>query len=122
MTVTPKDIDLSVNASDLERIQAIFAEHILKKKEQLSTTTGQPAWHIVAKIQGIDVEFVGEHEKGTFRKHVIAGHFETISVDNNPIPCLTLEAEANAYEQINRKEKAKEIRTYQELHSNKHKR
>src|SRR3989344_1684646 len=112
MDVEPHDIDIAVHVDNLKNIEAIFKEQLVKGFEQYKTVTKEPAWRVVAKINEVEVEFVGEKETGIYWKSFLANKYTTITVDDLEVLCLTLEAEMEADEAKGRFEKVAQVREF----------
>ncbi|MBS3124928.1 nucleotidyltransferase [Candidatus Woesearchaeota archaeon] len=112
MNVEPKDIDIDVHVDNLKKIEHIFKERLVQGFEQYKTKTKEPAWHVVVKINEVEVEFVGEKETGIYWKSFLANEYTTIKVDDLEVLCLTLEAEMEADEAKGRFEKVAQVREF----------
>ena len=76
----------------------------------MNTLSGKPTWDIKIEIKNTEIQILTEPNNGIYTNKLLSGNITKIKIDNILIPCLTLEAEAQAYRetartksQINRK-------------------
>lgn len=81
------------NASDVIKIKSI---------------TKEPIWRVRFNISNVSIHFIGEKITGEYVSKLLAGRLFYI----NKIPCFTLDAEAQAYEETKREYKAELIRDF----------
>ncbi len=89
METEPHDLDIVVQYKDLQKVSSIFSDYSSSAIMELKSLTSNPAWEVNTKINGIDVQF-------------IAGE----------VPCFTLEAEMQTYNETKREHKAHSIQQY----------
>lgn len=112
MDKKPNDLDLVINLKDLKRTKEIFLEYRTSKIHQLEGNSKITAWKFDMKIKDFDVEILAEEEKGSYAESIKKSRIINIKFEEIIVPCFTLEAEAEAYEATNRKEKGKIIREF----------
>lgn len=112
MDAQPNDIDIIMLRKDLNRIPALFSDVFCTGVIELKTTTKEKAWHVKLSLAGAPIEFVGEDETGLYARHLLLDEIAFSHVDAVRIPCLTLEANAQAYDATNRTLKAERIRDF----------
>ncbi len=115
MKVFPNDIDIVARLEDLELIPKLFPANVivstineLPKIEK----SGTPAWDIKLRINDVETQILGEKDDGEYVSKFISGQIINVDVDGTDIPCLTLDAEQQAYEETKRPEKAQKIREF----------
>lgn len=111
MDVTPHDIDIATHVSNLPRIRKLFAGYQTSAIKELQTVY-EPAWEITCQIDDVEVQFLGEHDTGEYVSKLLAKRVTHVPLDDVVIPCLTLDAEAQAYAETGREHKARFIRTF----------
>ncbi len=107
MDCQPADLDITVSIDDLEQIEEIF-DYYLQGKEEIIPA----AKKIKLKIKEAEVEFIGENDQGAYYPLLAKGNFKIIVANDLVLPCLELQAEAEACDKLGRKEKAEEIRNF----------
>jgi hypothetical protein len=112
MNVRPKDLDIIVNKNDLNIIKNIFAEYIKGGIQELTSTANIPVWELELNVDGVEVQILGEEDKGQYASNLVSGNIIDVELDGAKISCLTLRAEADAYTETNRPKKANMIRNY----------
>lgn len=110
--ITPNDLDIAVRFDDLQKIPEIFPDYKPSGVKELETVTGKPAWDVQMNINEVEIQFVGELDDGDYVSRLLAKRINMVNVDKVDIPCLNLEAAAEAYEEIKRPEKAELIRKF----------
>lgn len=112
MEVQPHDLDIVIQLKDLEKIRRIFSDYDASAVNEMKTLTDVPACEVKAKINDIEVQFIGGKDADTYVSKLLAGRLISINMDNVEIPCFTLEAESQAYIETNREHKAHLIRDF----------
>ncbi len=105
MDVNPRDLDIVVMFEDLEKVRVLLKDYHPDPIKKLEVMTNEPAWEVKLYINDVEVQILGELKHGEYVSKRMAN--EIIYVDE--IPCFTLDAEARAYSETNRKEKADKI-------------
>lgn len=90
----------------------IFADYQTSAVQELSATTGEPAWDVTCQIHGVDVQFLGERDTGEYVSKLLSHRLTTIELNDIEVPCFTLEAEAQTYAETHREHKARLIKTF----------
>ena len=109
MDKTPNDIDIITEFKNLEKIKEIFKSSEIKK---LTSPSGVFYWETNFKLNDIEISFMGEKSNGNYTPKLLNNKIKSIKLDFFEIPCLTLEAESQAYSETHREEKAKLIRDF----------
>jgi len=112
MDVSPKDIDAVVSIKDFDRLLDIFPDVIKRGKEKINTISGKPVWDIKLKIENTEIQILTEPKDGTYVTKLLSRKIVKIKIDNVLIPCLSLKAEAQAYRETAREQKAELIEDY----------
>ena len=114
MNIAPNDLDIITNPDDLKIFKEVLKEYVVKpicKKPPYKK--GYPEFYeLKLNIEGIKVHIIGEYDNDVYYSRVSKGNIILIDLDNLKIPCFTLEAEAQAYEETNRGNKAKLIKNF----------
>lgn len=111
MDVEPQDLDIIVELETLDKLKNIFADYEIAEKKQLKP--GLPVWEFQVKIDDVEFQFIGEKlETAEYIKHLLANEIVEFENCGLKIPCFTLEAEAQAYEETNRQHKADIIKEF----------
>lgn len=105
MDVNPEDLDIAVQYEDLERIPGVFPQYSFSDIKPLKGDDEGGA--VQSYIGDVEVEFIGESSHGVYMKRM--GETQYLTCDHMQIPVLTLKAEAAAYEEMGRTEKANMI-------------
>ena len=114
MDINPQDLDIVVQLKDLKKMQKIFSEYNPSKAKKLKTSTDEPSWEVNAEITGVEIQILGERDKGEYVSKLLANRLTKIKVNNFEIPCFTLEAEAQTYAETKREHKADLIQKFLE--------
>lgn len=112
MEVDPGDLDIAVSKDDLGKIDKLFSEHVVSLAEFKESTRGGQYWRLELGIGGFEVEVIGERDDDIYVEKMLAGTTIIVDVNNTKVPCLQLEAEADAYAETNRLQKAETIRKF----------
>lgn len=110
MSVAPHDLDIVVQLNDLYKMHKIFSQYSPSEIKELKPLAGEPAWEVKLVIDRAEVQILGEKDNGIYVSKMDL--LTNIKFDGMEIPCLTLEAEAQAYEETKRDGKAKLIREF----------
>ena len=114
MNIAPNDLDIITNPDDLKIFKEVLKEYVVKpicKKPPYKK--GYPEFYeLKLNIEGIKVHIIGEYDNDIYYSRVSEGNIILINLDNLKIPCFTLEAEAQAYEETNRGNKAEMIKDF----------
>src|SRR3989344_4875549 len=112
MDLTPRDLDITVRFSDLEKVREMFREYSpteFKVWEGVTPTTRSFSF----LVNGVEVDVFGEEgESGPYTGALVVGKTVDISVDDFVVKGLTLEAEINAYRSTNREAKAQKVEEF----------
>jgi len=108
MNVNPRDLDIVVQLSNLEKISRIFNAPINK----LRSSTKEPAWEVKTTIDDVEIQIFGERDLGKYVSKLLANRIIKMKLEDIEVPCFTLEAEAQAYEETKRENKAQMIRNF----------
>jgi hypothetical protein len=111
MKVSPKDLDVVVKLEDLRRMSEVFDGYAVSPVEELTAMglSNEPAWEVRVGIGGAPVQILGEKNIGEYVSKLIAKRIIEIKDEESAILCLTLDAEADAYTETNRPQKAERI-------------
>jgi hypothetical protein len=114
MDAEPRDLDIVVQYRNLNDVRQAFSDYLPSKITQLKSLGGKPAWEVKTKINDIEVQFNGANEDDVYVSKLLAHKIAYVALEYTGmyIPCLTLEAEAQAYVETNRPEKAQLIQQY----------
>jgi hypothetical protein len=111
MDVTPHDLDIATHVDNLPIIKGLFAGYQASAITELQTCY-EPAWEITCRIADVEVQFLGEHDTGEYVSKLLAQRVMHVPLYDVVIPCLTLDAEAQAYAETGREHKARLIKTF----------
>ena len=109
--VSPNDLDITTNPADLKIFEQEFKEYIIEpisKKPPLKNRLSE-FYEMNLRIKGIKVQIIGGYDNDIYFSKVKDSRILFVKLDDVSIPCLSLEAEAKAYSEINRKDKTKLI-------------
>lgn len=106
MAVAPNDLDVATSYDDLMRIPVLFPEYTFSDISPLKNGAG--GGKMQTRIEGTEVEFMGEPAQGIYTKRMDQG-IRYLTFDGMDLPVLSLEAEAGAYEEMGRDHKARMI-------------
>jgi len=112
MNINPRDLDIVVTLGDLKKIPFIFEDYSPTDITKLPVTTDEPAWDVTLIILDVKVQIMGERDTGEYVNKLLANKIIQIKVDTFEVPCFTLEAEAQAYTETNRAQRAQTIRNF----------
>jgi hypothetical protein len=112
MDVKPKDLDIVVQLKDLKKVGGIFSQYNVSDIKELGGLAGRRAFEVKFNIEDVEIQVLGEENSGVYASKMLDGKIRKISVDDFLVRCLNLEAEARAYEETNRENKAKMIRKF----------
>ena len=113
MDFSPNDLDIIVSVVDFPEISKIFNEFLISDMGQIkSSIKDVKLWKLKLKINNIDIEILGEDLGGFYIKDLKNSKLDFIKLGEITIPCRTLESEINAYEKLNRTEKAELIKNF----------
>ncbi len=112
--IIPRDLDVIVKLDDLQKMDKIFDDYNVSATAELPSMakTGEPAWEVKLTIDTVPVHILGEKNSGVYVSKLLSKCFTEVKLDEMSIPCLTLYAEADAYDETNRSEKAERVRTF----------
>ena len=108
MEVSPHDLDILINYNDLVKVSEVFKDNKIKAVSKLKDKSGEG---IEYDINGVEVQFVGENEKGFYDR---GDRLVIVKIDSTEIPCYSLEKEAEVYKKLGRPRKAEIIRKFLE--------
>ena len=124
MDTNPCDLDLVMRLTDLKVIRKKFQKYNPSAVEELFPDTGDPAWSAKLKrcpvynvhfnMWEVRVQILRERDDGDYLSKLIAHQLTYINLEDSQIPCFTLEAEAQTYEDTYRLDKAKRVRDFLE--------
>lgn len=121
MDLSPRDLDLVVRLSNLKHIPQMFKDYSPSKIEKLMPSkdsawtnklANHPAFNVRANIEGIEMQILGEKDDGEYVSKLVANRIIYVAFNGLKLPCFTLEAEAEAYEETYRLKKADKIREF----------
>lgn len=112
MQIEPRDLDIVIQHRNLEKVSEIFTDYSASSVKELKTLSGEPAWEVKAKINGIETQFFGGDETDIYVSKLLASKIAMIKLENIEIPCFTLEAESQSYKETNREHKAHLIQEF----------
>jgi hypothetical protein len=107
----PKDLDIVVRFGDLNKMQLLFPEYSPSQITKLKPIVNV-AWEVKLNIHGVEVQILGEKDSGVYVNKLLGNKLTYIKLKTLEIPCLTLEAESQAYAETNRQNKADKIREF----------
>lgn len=118
VSLSPNDIDVQTTEEGAYAIEDLFEEHVtdpvtFSKAESIRSHFG------AFDLEGVRVEVMGDLQKrsedGTWGVPPdLTEHKRTVDLDGTKIPVLSLEYEAEAYEQVGRTERADLLREHAE--------
>jgi len=112
MNITPKDLDILVQYSDLEIIKSLFSDYNTSDIKKLKPlVAGQDAWEVKSIIKNVEVQFFSERT-GEYIRRLVANKIVKLKLNALEIPCFSLEDEAETYAKTNRKNKADLIENF----------
>ncbi|MDO8460162.1 MAG: hypothetical protein Q7S74_03565 [Nanoarchaeota archaeon] len=112
MNVNPNDLDIVIQLRDLRRIKDIFSNYTPSSIKELKISGEEPAWEIKITIGDLEVHILGERDTGKYVSKLLANRIIQMRLDDMEISCFTLDAEAQAYAETNRKNKADLINNF----------
>lgn len=112
MDMQPKDIDVVVRPDDLARVREIFTAEGPTDITEVRHTAGEPTREFGLILGGVLVQVLTESERGVYVTKLLAGRVTRARLGETEIPCLALDAEADAYDATARSEKAQRIREF----------
>lgn len=110
--VKPHDLDIVIELGMLSKARGIFMDLSPSEIKEIDTSSGVPMNEFVFSIGGFGVEIFGERPEGVYASKLIGRKLVRVSISDFEVACLTLEAEAEAYDETNRGHKAEMIRDY----------
>lgn len=122
MELSPRDLDLVMEIDDLRKTPEIFRKYHASAVEELRPDSGDPAWtaklqkhpawNVHFNIERIPVQILGEPNDGDYVSKLVAKRLVYFNIEGIKVPCFTLEAEADAYRETFRPQKAERIITF----------
>jgi hypothetical protein len=122
MDVNPRDLDLVMRLGDLRIASQKFQKYNPSEIKELFPDSKDPAWTAKLKkcpaydihfnIGDVKVQILGERNNGDYVNKLRTHQLTYVSLKGSQIPCLTLEAEAQAYEDTHRPEKDRRVRDF----------
>jgi hypothetical protein len=112
MEIEPSDLDIVVMLEDLEKIRRIFSEYNPSKIKKLNPLGGNSAFEVKVIIEGIEVQILGEERGGVYIVNLLKNKLTKIKLEDMEIPSFTLGAEAEAYRETKREQKAALIKEF----------
>ncbi len=112
MNVTPRDLDIVVQLSDLDKMKSVFSDYNPSEIKELKPFMEEPAWDIKMIVNNIEVQILGEKNSGEYVRKLLANQLIKINLAGIEIPCFTLEAEAQTYLETKRQAKADLINNF----------
>jgi len=112
LEVRPRDIDIVVEYHNLEQIQKIFEQYVTQGIEKLPFLTDKPAWDLKLNINNLEVQILGEENDGKYVSKLLSNRTIIKKHSKVEIKCFSLDAEADAYDETHRPQKARFIREY----------
>lgn len=109
MVVVPRDVDVVVEVSQLERVRELFAEFSPSPVKKLNVSTSESAWSVTCTINDVVVEFLGERITGYYVSKLLGGKIKYVQIERVRLPCLLLKDEAEIYASTNKPHKTKMI-------------
>lgn len=113
MDVQPRDIDIVVRREDLESVRQRFASEYPSSVRTVTHAAGEPTHEFTVMLDGVPVQIMAESASGPYVAKLLAGRTVPIRLQDETVPCLALDAEAEAYNETGRPKKAKRIRDFQ---------
>jgi|GEM_PF-1364244 len=122
MDLSPHDLDLVMKLDDLRKVPKILSHYLPSKVEELRPDSKDPAW--TAKLERhpawdvhfimgkIPVQILGEPNDGDYVSKLLANCLVYIELDGAKVPCFSLEAEAEVYQETFRPNKADKIKMF----------
>ncbi len=112
MDVKPQDLDIVVRFEDLKKMPELFSDYNASEVKKIEKWKENPAWEVKLDINGVEVQILGENDNGEYVSKLIANKLTKISLEGSEIPCFTLKAEIQTYEETSRNEKAERIKSF----------
>ncbi len=122
MEVSPRDLDLVTRLNDLRQVPHLFEDYSPSNIEELMPDPKDPAWtaklvnhpafNVHAYVEGVDMQILGEKDDGDYVSKLIANRIIYVPFNGLKLPCFTLEAEAEVYEETYNPKKAERIRQF----------
>jgi len=112
METAPQDLDVVTQYKDLHKVSSLFSDYSASAVRELESLTNKPAWEVSVTINDIEVQFIAGEDDGVYVSKLLSDQITYIKLGGVDIPCFTLEAESQAYQETNRDHKAKLIEQY----------
>lgn len=109
MNFEPNDIDIVIPIEKEKEVLNFMSGYSLLKTENLIRKDGEEKMFLVGEKV---VELSFENENGFYLKFVLEDNLEEKEIEGVRLPCMRLENEALAYENLDRIEKARMIRDF----------
>ena len=110
MDLKPKDLDITIEHKDLEKVKELFSKYDPSETRDLKNKEGQ---EFTFYVDGVEVQICGDYEHGTYYKaKQNKNNIKKYRLDGVEISLLKLEAELECYTQLGRTEKAKLIQEF----------
>ena len=110
--IIPHDLDIVIQFEDLQEITPLFSEYNPSSINKLNPLNDKPAWEIKLKMNNVEVQILGEKDDGEYISKLLDDKITIKNLDNLKIPCFTLEAEAQTYEETHRPNKVRIIKEF----------
>ncbi len=112
MDVNPRDLDIVVQLKDLRKMNEIFKNYEASEVKELVPMTDEPCWEVKAKINGVEVQILGERDTGEYVSKLISNKIIKFKLGAIEISCFTLKAEAETYFKTKREHKSNLIKEF----------
>ncbi|NOX71261.1 MAG: hypothetical protein GXO64_00995 [Candidatus Micrarchaeota archaeon] len=112
MDVSPHDLDIVVHKKDLKTISKLFSEYDSSEVKELNALSGNPAYEVKARINGVEVQFFGGGEDDIYTEKLVKSKIEHLKLDAISVPCLLLEAEIDCYNGTGRGGRSESIKNF----------
>lgn len=112
LDISPRDLDIIVTIENLAKMKNIFPEYEVFDIEEMNSKVTGSYWRTLMKINGIEIEILGEKDKGIYAHRLLAGQKTEVSLDGFSVFCLALEAEMKAYQETGRQNRVEIIEKF----------
>lgn len=117
LPVTPNDLDIAVFISDLRPARALFRHYSPTQVDQARSSGSDILFDFRCRIGNIPVQVFSDHDSGSYSRKLLSNRIVRVKLGTSIIPCFTLEAEAQAYDETGRPQKSVMIKEFLKKHA-----